>query len=115
MWNRRDPRDPSPATVQALDASDIRDAYRQGRRDGRSEHRRHPVVMTLLMLTALAGAALLALAAVNGSFENAGAVADHNLAVAADRAEPVVRQAAADAGQAVRDAATPDRPAAPAR
>jgi hypothetical protein len=48
--------------------------------------------------------ALLALAAVNGSFGAGGEVADQNLSAAVDRAEPQVRDAASQAGQSLRDA-----------
>ena len=57
---------------------------------------------------------LMALAAINGSFGGAGKVVDQNLSVAADKAEPVVRDAASDAGRAIGDATdrteTADRP-----
>ncbi len=76
--------------------------------------------MTFLFLAAAIGVALVVMAAVNGSFGQAGGVVDENLAVAADRTEPIVRQAASDAGQTLRDAGqsvkesvTPDRDAAP--
>jgi hypothetical protein len=60
--------------------------------------------MTLTVIAAIIGVVLLALAAYNGSFTRAGGVVDQNLTVAADRAEPAVRDAAADAGQSLRDA-----------
>ncbi|HEY0648688.1 MAG TPA: hypothetical protein VGD44_12440 [Phenylobacterium sp.] len=70
--------------------------------------------MTFTIVAALIGLLVLALAAVNGSFGSAGVVVDQNLATAADRAEPVVRGAAAGAGEAVRDVTATDRTEAPA-
>jgi hypothetical protein len=88
----------------ALDRADLREAYERGRRDERATKRRHPIFMTFLFITAAIGVVLLALAAINGSFTRAGGVVDQNLAIAANRAEPVVRDAATDAGQSLRDA-----------
>lgn len=88
--------------------SDVRQAYEMGRRDAHRARKRHPVIMTLLVLAAIVGVVVLALAAVNGSFGGAGAVVDQNLATAADKAEPVVREAAADAGAVVREATAKD-------
>lgn len=83
--------------------ADLREAYERGRRDERAMRKRHPVLMTFTFIAAAIGLVVLVLAAVNGSFGQAGGVVDKNLAVAANRAEPAVRDAAADAGQAVRD------------
>lgn len=84
--------------------ADLREAYERGRRDERSTRKRHPVLMTFTFIAAAVGLALMALAAFNGSFTRAGGVVDQNLAVAANRAEPAVRDAAAGAGEALRDA-----------
>jgi hypothetical protein len=84
--------------------ADVRDAYERGRKDERASRRRHPVGMTLLVVAAICGAALLGLAAVNGSFSSGGAVADQNLNAAVNRAEPAARDAADQAGQSLRDA-----------
>jgi hypothetical protein len=84
--------------------ADLREAYERGRRDERALRRRHPVLMTLLFLAAAVGAILIGLAAANGSFTRAGGVVDQNLAVAANRAEPAVRDAAASASQSIKDA-----------
>ena len=84
--------------------SDLRQAYEMGRRDARRSRRRHPVIMTLLVLAAAVGLIVLALAAVNGSFSTAGTVVDQNLATAADQAAPAVSNAAQSAGDAVRNA-----------
>ena len=84
--------------------ADVREAYERGRRDERASRRRHPVLMTLTFAAAACGVALLALAAVNGSFSGGGAVADQNLNAAVTKAEPQVRDAASQAGQSLRDA-----------
>jgi hypothetical protein len=84
--------------------ADVRDAYERGRRDERASRRRHPVFMTLTFAAAACGVALLALAAINGSFAGGGGVADRSLNTAVNRAEPQVRDAASQAGQSLRDA-----------
>ncbi|WP_091736717.1 hypothetical protein [Phenylobacterium immobile] len=84
--------------------SDLREAYERGRRDERATRKRHPIAMTITVVAAAVGLVVMGLAAVNGSFSRAGGVVDQNLTVAADRAEPVVRDAAADAGQSLRNA-----------
>ena len=60
--------------------------------------------MTVTFVLALVGVALLALAAVNGSFSAGGGVVDDKLNIAADRAGPTLSQAASNAGQSLRDA-----------
>lgn len=90
--------------LPAEDAADLQAAYERGRRDERARRKRHPLLMTLTIVAALAGATVLAVAAREGSFGRGGEVVDHNLAVAADRAEPVVRDAVSGAGQAVENA-----------
>jgi adenosyl cobinamide kinase/adenosyl cobinamide phosphate guanylyltransferase len=94
--------------------SDLRQAYEMGRRDARKARKRHPVLMTFLVIAAAIGLLVVALAFVNGSFSTAGTVVDQNLATAADQAEPVVRGAAAEATQAVRNATNDDGTQAPA-
>lgn len=84
--------------------SDLRQAYELGRRDAKRARRRHPVLMTLMVLAAAVGLIVLALAAVNGSFGAAGSVVDQNVATAADQAAPAVSNAAQSAGEAVRNA-----------
>lgn len=86
------------------DRADLRAAYERGRKDERASRRRHPVFMTFTFIAAIIGVALMALAAVNGSFAGAGAVVDHNLAIAANQAGPAVGGAASGAGEAVRNA-----------
>lgn len=84
--------------------ANLREAYERGRKDERSARKRHPVLMTLTFAAAVVGAVVLTLALVNGSFSSAGGVVDQNLNVAVKRAEPEVRDAAAQAGQSLKDA-----------
>lgn len=84
--------------------ADLREAYERGRLDERATKRRHPIFMTFLFISGAVGLALMVLAAVNGSFTRAGSVVDQTLAIAADRAEPAVRDAASGASQSLRDA-----------
>lgn len=91
------------------DRADLRQAYEMGRRDARRARRRHPLLMTLLFIAAAVGVVVIGLAVVNGSFGDAGAVVDQNLATAADKAEPAVRDAAAETSAAVRQATDNDR------
>jgi hypothetical protein len=86
--------------------ADIRQAYERGRKDERASRRRHPLFMTLLIIAAIVGVVLLALAAINGSFAGGGSVADQNLNAAVNQAAPQVRDAAGQAGQSLRDAGT---------
>ena len=88
----------------ALDVAEVREAYDRGRKDAKSERKRHPVMMTLLFVAAAVGIGLMALAAYNGSFSQAGKTVDANLATVATRAEPAVRDAAADAQASLREA-----------
>jgi hypothetical protein len=107
-----DPNDRTAALSRAeeLDLkevqADVREAYDRGRKDERASRRRHPIFMTLTFVAAICGVALLALAAINGSFSGGGAVADQNLHAAVNKAEPQVRDAASQAGQSLRDAGT---------
>jgi len=96
--------DRDAAGPEDLARADLRDAYERGRSDERASRRRHPVAMTLTFAAALVGVVLLALAAVNGSFTRAGGVVDQKLNTAVTTAEPQVRDAAAQAGQSLRDA-----------
>ena len=86
------------------DPAELQDAYDRGRRDERRRRKRHPLLMTLTFAAAAVGVIVLVFAASQGSFQRGGASVDQNLEVAADRAEPVVRGAVADAGQAVQNA-----------
>jgi hypothetical protein len=97
------------------DRAELREAYERGRIDQKRLRRRHPVIMTFLVLAAAIGLVIVALAAVNGSFGSAGQVVDQNLTTAADKAQPAVQNAAAQASEAVRGATTSDRTAQPAQ
>jgi uncharacterized protein YfaP (DUF2135 family) len=92
----------SPEVSPAM--ADAQAAYERGRIDERAARRRHPVMMTVLWVLALAGAAILAVAGYEGSFSRGGQVVDRSLSIAADRAEPTVRGAAVDARQALHEA-----------
>ncbi len=95
--------------------AELREAYELGRKDAKTSRKRHPVLMTLTLVAAAVGVVVIALAIINGSFGSAGTVVDQNLNTAAQQAEPVVRDAASDAGAALKDAASSDRtPPAPA-
>jgi hypothetical protein len=89
-------------------ALDLREAYDRGRKDERARRKRHPLLMTLTFIAAIVGVIVVALAAVNGSFGGAGKVVDQNLTVAADKAAPVVKNAADDASRTVRNATSND-------
>ena len=109
MW-RRFRRNPvaAPAAVDpAVRERALESAYARGREEGRREERArrsHPVRNLLVGTVALAGGAVLAVAAWYGSFGRGGEVVDQKLAVAADRAEPVMRDVVGEAGVAVREA-----------
>lgn len=91
-------------TPDSVERTDLREAYEHGRSDERARRKRHPMLMTVTFLLALVGVVLLAVAAVNGSFSQGGGAVDQQLNVAADRAAPVVKEAASNAGQTLRDA-----------
>ncbi|HEY8572285.1 hypothetical protein [Phenylobacterium sp.] len=100
--------------LDAPGSGDLREAYERGRRDALQARKRHPLGMTFLFLAAGAGVAVLAYAAYSGSFGRGGERLDRDLAVAADRAEPMVRDAAHDAGQALKSAGQTPNGQAPA-
>jgi hypothetical protein len=85
---------------------DLREAYERGRRDERARRRRHPIGMTLTFAFALVGLVVLVLAAINGSFGRAGETIDRRLTIA----RPAVSQAAATAGEQIRDATDSAKP-----
>jgi hypothetical protein len=93
LWKRRTTiSNPSLAAEE----HEVQDAYARGRRDERKARKRHPIMMTLTFAAALVGAVVLALAAKEGSFARGGGIVDHGLAVATDRAQPVVMDAGRD-------------------
>lgn len=83
---------------------EVREAYDKGRRDEKASRRSHPFLAMAGWILAAVGAVVLAISAYNGSFSRGGQVVDQNLAVAADRATPVVQDAANQAGAAVDSA-----------
>jgi hypothetical protein len=97
----------------ALDKTDLRDAYERGRRDERAARKRHPLLMTLTFAAAVVGVALLILAAVHGSFGRAGGVVDQQISTAADEARPAVNEAADNASQRLHEAARSAKSNAP--
>lgn len=101
---RLNPTERDSAGPDSLAREDVREAYERGRRDERATRKRHPLGMTLMAVAALVGVVVLVLAAVNGSFSRAGGVVDQNLNTAVTNAEPQVRDAAAQAGESLRDA-----------
>lgn len=110
LWNRNAPRrEPlvdtvDPALDPGIDPQELRLAYERGRRDERAARKRHPILMSLTFAAALVGGVVIALAVREGSFAGGGARFDEGVATAADRAEPVVRDAASDAGAAISEA-----------
>ncbi|MFD3264623.1 hypothetical protein [Phenylobacterium ferrooxidans] len=92
LWNRRNT---SPDAL-AHEEQEVRDAYERGRRDERKARKRHPIMMTLTFAAALVGGVVLALAVKEGSFARSGGIVDHGLALATNRAQPVVMDAARD-------------------
>lgn len=107
LWNRHAPRREPPVVDPAAadyDPQDLRLAYERGRRDERAARKRHPILMSLTIAAAVVGGVVIVLAAREGSFAGGGARFDQGVSVAATRAEPVVRDAAADAGTALKDA-----------
>jgi hypothetical protein len=89
-------------------APDTREAFAAGRRLGHREasarRSRHPVIGLLVGLVAVAGAAMLALAAREGSFARGGQVVDQNLSAAAGQAQNAGANAIARTGQAIQNA-----------
>jgi hypothetical protein len=86
---------------------DHRDAFAEGLRQGARQERarhRHPILTLVVVLVALAGAAMLAVAAREGSFSRGGQVVDQTVAVAADKAKVASADAAAQTGQAIKAA-----------
>jgi hypothetical protein len=104
FWNRHRPAAAGPRlATPAVDLEkEVRAAYERGRRDERAKRKRHPILMALTFATAALGAVVLGFAVKEGSFQRSGDVVDQGLAVAADRAEPAVRDVAGDAKVALR-------------
>jgi len=77
----------------APSAADLKAAYDRGRRDERARHRRSPLMALAVGSAALVGGAVLALAAMEGSFANGGAVVDQQVSKAAQQANQALRDA----------------------
>jgi len=77
-----------------------RDAYQRGRRDERARRRGSPLLSLLVLLIALAGGAMVYLAAREGSFAGGGQVVDRAIGHAAAPA----RSAAGRTGEALEQA-----------
>ncbi len=94
------------ATIPTTPTSaDVKRAYERGRRDERARHRGHPLLALTVFVIALAGAAMIFLAAREGSFSRGGQVVDQKLAVATGKAQAAGEDAtvaAADAGQSLQ-------------
>lgn len=111
-----------PAAPALVDPRQVERAYQDGLAEGRRlerQRRSHPVRNLLIGLVALAGGAMLGVAAWYGSFGKGGEVVDQKLSGAADRAEPTLRAAADEAGAALSGAGRDlqsgiENPAAPA-
>lgn len=84
-----------------LTDKELRDAYERGRVDEGSRHKRNWLGTILGTILALIGIVVLALAALNGSFQRGGAVIDRQLSIAVDQAEPAMRNAADEATDAI--------------
>jgi hypothetical protein len=120
---RRDPdlvyaaegRETVPPPARAPDARGAFAAGRRlGHREARLRRRRHPLIGLLVLLVAVAGAAMLALAAREGSFARGGQVVDQNLSAAAGQAQTAGADAIAKTGQAIQSAgASLERKSAP--
>jgi hypothetical protein len=85
----------------------VRSAYERGRRDERSRgprHRGSPLVTTVLVLAACAGAFVIYLGVSQGSFAGGGQTIDQNLNNAKEQAAQAGRNAAAKAGDALQNA-----------
>jgi hypothetical protein len=104
---RRDP-DPGRAPDAPAPSPDTREAFAAGRRLGHREARmrtrRHPVLGLQVAIVAVAGAAMLALAAREGSFARGGQVVDQNLSAAAGRAQNAGADVIARTGLAIQNA-----------
>lgn len=100
LWKRVEVR----PGEKVVDSGELRAAYQRGVRDERSRRKSHPLMMMLTIVAALVGGAILAIAAYQGSFTEAGQVVDENLAVAAQEARPAALRAAEEGGQVLQEA-----------
>lgn len=85
----------------------VRRAYDRGRRDERARHPRRrgsPVLTTVLLLAACAGAFVIYLGVSNGSFAGGGQTIDQNLSNAQQKAADAGRNVVHRAGDALENA-----------
>jgi hypothetical protein len=85
----------------------LRHAYERGRRDERARHTRrrsHPILGSVLVLAAAAGAFVIYLGVRQGSFAGGGEVVDQNIHNAIAPAQQAGRNAADRAGDALQNA-----------
>jgi hypothetical protein len=106
--------DPATTSSAAQALKDVRSAYDRGRRDALRSRKRHPAGMTFLFIAAAVGVAVVGYAGYSGSFSVGGERLDRDLATAGDQVEPMVRDAAHDAGQALREVTQPSKSEPPA-
>ena len=83
---------------------DVRRAYERGRRDERARRRGSPLFAFLVLLVAAIGAAAIALAVHEGSFQRGGQVVDQSIAGARQSAAQATQHAASRAGDALQNA-----------
>ena len=109
---RLDPDVPPPVAGPPDERKAFAAGIRAGRHEEKARHRGHPMLGLLVALIAVAGAAMLALAAREGSFSRAGQVVDQNLSAGAGQAQNAGADALAKTGQAIQNAgATLQQPA----
>ena len=84
--------------------AELRAAYERGRREERARHRRSPWLGLALVAAALVGGTSLVLAAMQGSFQEGGAMMDAGVSTAAREAVPTLKKGAA----AVQDTLSSD-------
>jgi len=104
LFNRTADEEPVVPADQTLLADELKQAYREGRRDERARRKSHPFIAMAVVGLALVGGTMLFLAAKEGSFSTAGQVADEQLAVAAAEAGPALQDTADRAGEALKEA-----------
>ncbi len=102
FW-RQETADSGDQHHAASTEAEVRAAYDRGRRDERARRRRSPLMALTVGSAALVGGAVLALAALEGSFQTGGAVVDRQ-----------VSNAAAQAGKALQDATNTETAQTPA-
>ena len=105
-WGKEQPATDAEVVVDPAELqSELLDAYRRGRRDGRIVNRRSPLVTLSLVAIAAVGAVILFYAAREGSFTGGGQVVDAKLGHVTGEVVPAAVNQAADAtGSALQSA-----------